>query len=138
MISRSVICIFIVRSLSAKRCVSSSARDGPVSPALVLKEPPTVLSVKPLASSTSDVEQSDMDSTSSATLATVTDSQYLAEEDEVDSYSRPEPSINNNNNNNSIQSISQYFVSSSGNRPLQKLPELHKAARYVCGCNYIV
>ena len=124
-----------MRSLSTKRHVAgvtSTAKDVPVSPALVVKEPPTVLSVKPLASPTSDVEQSDMDSTSSATLATAaTDSQCLAEEDEIDFYSRPEPSINDSNNYNSLQSTSQYFVSSSGNRPLQELPQLHKAARCV-------
>ena len=125
-----------MRSLSTKRHVagvsSTTARDVPVSPALVVKGPATVLSVRPLASSISDVEQSDMDSMSSTTLttATGTDSHCLVEEDEVDSYSRPEPTnnINSNNNNNSLQSTSQYFVSSSGNRRIQELPQLHKAA----------
>ena len=126
-----------MRSLSTKRHVagvsSTTARDVPVSPALVVKGPATVLSVRPLASSISDVEQSDMDSMSSTTLATATgiDSHCLVEEDEVDSYSRPEPTnnnINSNNNNNSLQSTSQYFVSSSGNQRIQELPQLHKAA----------
>ena len=126
-----------MRSLSTKRHVagvsSTTARDVPVSPALVVKGPATVLSVRPLASSISGVEQSDMDSMSSTTLATATgtDSHCLVEEDEVDSYSRPEPTnnnINSNNNNNSLQSTSQYFVSSSGNRRIQELPQLHKAA----------
>lgn len=123
-------CSFIVKGLSAKRhAAASTGRDSPVSPALVVKEPATVISVKPLTSSSNDVEQSDMDtaSSSSTTLnATATaDSHCLPGEDEADSSSRSEPP----NTDNSIQSTSQYFVSSSGNQPLQELPKLHKAAR---------
>lgn len=109
---------------------SSVARDSPVVSAQVIKEPETVLSVKPaMSSSTDDITQSDMDNASSSssmivTNAADTDSHCLSKEEEVDSSSQPQ-SLNNSD----MHSTSQYFVSSSGNQPLKELPKLHKAAR---------
>lgn len=121
---------------SAKRpAASPSVRDNsPVSPALVVKEPATVLSVKPVTPPISDVGQCDMStaSLSTALTTTIAVSHCLSEEDEVDSSSQLNNNNSNNNynnNNSSIQSASQYFVSSSGNQPLQGLPKLHLAAR---------
>lgn len=120
-----------MKNPSVKRpTASSTSRD---SPAPLVKEPASVLSVKPISSPASDVE--DVDSTLSSTILiaapAAADSHCLSVEDEVDS-SLQSLSLNNNNNNgnnNSVQSASQYFVSSSGNRPLSKLPKLHQAAR---------
>ena len=121
---------FIVRSASVRRPNSSSAaRDSPVSPAVLVKEPATVLSVKqPLTPI--DLEDSGMHDTSTAVMVTTriaSDSQCLSVDDEVDS---SQSVINANNNiNNSVQSISQRFVSSSDNQSLPEIPKLHQAAR---------
>ena len=120
---------FIVRSASVRRPSSSSAaRDSPVSPAVLVKEPATVLSVKPLTPI--DLEDSGMHDTSTAVMVTTriaSDSQCLSVDDEVDS---SQSVINANNNiNNSVQSISQRFVSSSDNQSLPETPKLHQAAR---------
>lgn len=123
---------FAVKNMK-RRTASSAARDSPVISAQVIKEPETVLSVKPaMSSSTDDITQSDMDNASSSssmivTNAADTDSHCLSKEEEVDSSSQPQLSPNNSD----MHSTSQYFVSSSGNQPLKELPKLHKAARWV-------
>jgi len=125
-----------VKTVPVKRHTSSTVEVSPISPAAVLvKEPTNVLSVKPVVSPTSDDGQYDIHTASSTTLTTATGDHHLSEEDEVDCSSQPQSL------DNSIQSpvsTAQYFVSSSGNQPLKKLPELHKAARYihnyVCKC----
>ena len=116
-----------MKNASVRRPSSSSAaRDSPVSSAVLVKEPATVLSVKPL--SPTDLEHSGLHDTSRVAMATTSDSQCLSVDDEVDS---SQSVINaNDNNNNSVQSISQHFVSSSGNQPLPQTPKLHQAARW--------
>ena len=118
-----------MRSASVRRPSSSSAaKDSPVSPAVLVKEPATVLSVKPLTPI--DLEDSGMHDTSTAVMVTTriaSDSQCLSVDDELDS---SQSVINANNNiNNSVQSISQRFVSSSDNQSLPETPKLHQAAR---------
>ena len=103
-----------------------------------MKEPATILSVKPITPAneeeTSVTSPSDTSSTPQV-MSPNDDSHVVTADDEPDLSSQPLP-----------PDASQYFVSTSGNQRKQELPALHKAARCViystvytiCIKNYIM
>lgn len=92
----------------------------------MVKEPATILPVKPIAPANEEESSTSSVASSTVTSRQVTspnDSHVITADDEPDHSSQPPP-----------LDASQYFVSTSGNQRKKELPALHKAARYTYWC----